>query len=171
MNKDNKIETHKEQRILPENPYSEPTLNVWKDLYSIRYVSPWLPCFIVALVLLFLLFLFSLLYATVGIISQVHQIFINKAEECKNDISHATSTVQKSAWTISLGVYQIIALPLWIVQLPFLFIGWAGHKSKCLLFFCLILIIFLLWYFFIDKSSIESLEKFYCGLLSRMIEK
>ena len=149
------------QNLLAENPYYIPVGNIWRDLCSIKYKPPWLPFFVEAIVLIFLIILFAILYVTVGILSQIHQILMQKVEEIKVLIADSSSTVQKSAWTISLGIYYIIALPLWVIQWPFYYLGWAGHKSRPLLILSLFIICVLSWCLYHEKSITELTKQCY----------
>jgi hypothetical protein len=156
------------QRFLPENPYSSPAKNAWNDLRSIKYVTPWIPFVVEAVVLVVLLIVFSLLYITVGIVSQIHQILMAKAEEVKGFLPEAISNVQKSAWTISLGIYYVLAAPFWVFQFPFHYLGWAGHRSRFLLVVSLALGAFLLWHYTRSGSEHQSLFQALYGLVVQL---
>jgi hypothetical protein len=80
-------------------------------------------------VLALVLCIFALLYVTIGIVSQVDGVFRGLILDAQKQMREGSS-VERSAQAVCVGVYSLLLLPFWFIQLPFSFIGSLWSSSR-----------------------------------------
>src|SRR5438045_8524294 len=79
---------------------------------------PYLPQLIQLAVLTSILALFGVLFITIGVVTQAAWVFLGLILDTQKHLREG-STVERSAQAISIGIYSLLFLPFWMIQLPF----------------------------------------------------
>lgn len=114
---------------LPKNPFVRPLLGLVEQLKGIEWTVPFIAQIIQGTVLVFVLALIFLLAATVGIAIQVggvfHVLLLDATSRFKTG-----GFAERSAYAICAGIYLLLFIPFWILQLPFATLGWLWTISR-----------------------------------------
>lgn len=119
-------EDEKTPSVSSDNPYRRPIIKFVGDIKGIEWQLPYLPQFIQAAVLVLVILITSCLYATVGVASQIASIFQSLLVDAKKQMSQG-GPIEKSAYAVAAGIYFLLWLPLFLLLLPFLIIGWLWN--------------------------------------------
>lgn len=125
---------------LSENQYKIPILDLWEEIKHTEWCAPFLPQVLKVIVIGVILLLLSVMYLTIGEISQLSGLLLNLMSETGKNIK-SDSFINASAYAITYAVYLVLFIPLWIIQAPFLLLGCVYHKSKLLYILLLMLIV------------------------------
>src|SRR5437667_4461941 len=70
---------------------------------------------------------------TIGPVSQIAGVFRRLILEARKHLREG-STVERSAQAVSIGIFWVLFVPFWLVQLPFSLIGslWSSHRMGAL---------------------------------------
>ena len=160
--------THEETRrfTIQRNPYHDPIRSFAAQLKSISMSPPWIPQLVEALVLLFLILVFSCLYPTIGIIDQIYHMFRSLMQQSRDNMK-PNAAVENSAYAVSMGVYFVLSLPFLIVLLPFRLVGAVLNYSIAGGTVVLIGIATLLWLLFFHSDYLHEFAR----LLRRVLLK
>ncbi|PYL86453.1 MAG: hypothetical protein DMF23_00780 [Verrucomicrobia bacterium] len=125
---------------IPPNPYLRPIKNIVRQMKGVPFPFPYLPQLIQIAVLTSVLVLFAVLYITIGVVTQAAGVFRGLIIEAQKHLREG-STVERSAQAISIGIYSLLFLPFWMIQLPFALIGsfWSSRRLSALLTIALLL--------------------------------
>lgn len=118
---------------LSQNPFENPIKDVFNELKSTVWEIPYIPQIIKSFVLIVLLIILPLIYITIGVISQISQLLWNLIVETTGKIN-SNSLIDASGYAIANAIYFILFVPLWLIQFPFLLIGWSSRRYKTLMF-------------------------------------
>ena len=140
------------------NPYHEPIRSFVGQLRSISMSPPWIPQLVQAIVLVFLILVFSCLYPTIGIVDQIYNMFRSLMQQSRDSMK-PRAAVENSAYAVSIGVYFVLSLPFLIVLLPFRFVGAVLNYAPFGGAFVLIVIATLLWLFFFHSDYLAHLAR------------
>ena len=101
---------------------------------------PYLPQLLQLAVLTSVLALFGILFITIGVVTQAAGVFRGLILDTQKHLREG-STVERSAQAISIGVYSLLFLPFWMIQLPFSLVGsiWSSRRLSALLTLTLLL--------------------------------
>jgi hypothetical protein len=111
------------------NPYSRPIGKICGQIGSVPWTFPFFPQLIQLAVLALVLCLFGILYITIGIVSQIKDVFHGLILDAQEQMREG-SAVERSAQAVSIGVYSLLMLPFWLIQLPFQLIGSLWSSSR-----------------------------------------
>jgi len=114
---------------IPTNPYSRPIVTIWRQITSVPWRFPFFAQVIQFQVLALVLCIFALLYITIGIISQIAGVFYGLILDAQRQMQEG-SAVERSAQAVCIGVYSLLLLPFWLIQLPFQFVGSLWSSSR-----------------------------------------
>ena len=91
---------------------------------------PYLPQLIQLAVLASVLALFGVLFITIGVVMQAAGVFRGLILDTQKHLREG-STVERSAQAINIGIYSLLFLPFWMIQLPFSLVGsiWSSLVS------------------------------------------
>ena len=89
---------------------------------AVPFPFPYLAQLIQIVVLTSVLALFAVLYITIGVVTQAAGVFRGLIIEAQKHLREG-STVERSGTAISIGIYLLLFLPFWMIQLPFSLIG------------------------------------------------
>jgi hypothetical protein len=125
---------------IPPNPYLRPIKNVFRQMKAVPFPFPYLPQLIQLGVLASVLVLFAFLYITIGVVTQAAGVFRGLILEAQKHLREG-STVERSGTAISIGIYSLLFLPFWMIQLPFSLVGsiWSSRRLSALLTITLLL--------------------------------
>ena len=125
---------------IPPNPYLRPIKNIVRQMKAVPFPFPYLPQLIQLVVLTSVLALFAVLYITIGVVTQAAGVFRGLIIETQKHLREG-STVERSGTAISIGIYLLLFLPFWMIQLPFSLIGsfWSSRRLSALLTVALLL--------------------------------
>lgn len=127
--------------IQPCNPYRRPLLKFVEDIKGIAWEFPYVPQLVECLVLLIVFVITGVLFLTVGVAAQLASIFQGLLIDAKKQIVQGT-LIEKSAYAVAAGIYILLWLPLFLLLLPFLMVGWIwDHFGYCGLVIIVMLII------------------------------
>jgi hypothetical protein len=120
-------------RIAP-NPYLRPFKNIVRQMKGVPLPFPYLPQLIQLAVLTSILALFGVLFITIGMVTQAAGVFRGLIIDTQKHLREG-STVERSAQAISIGIYSLLFLPFWMIQLPFSLVGsiWSSRRLSALL--------------------------------------
>jgi hypothetical protein len=108
--------------IVEKNPYAEPINKFIEELKNINWEFPYVPQFINVIVIILILIILSVLFITIGVVSQISSSFWNLVVQTGQKIK-TDNPVQSSAYAIAIGIYFLLFLPPFLIQLPFWLIG------------------------------------------------
>jgi len=113
----------------PKNPFVRPLLGIIGQLRGIEWEFPFIAQIIQGMVLLFVFLVLFCLTATVGIAIQVggvfHVLLIDATSKFKTG-----GFAERSAYAICAGIYLLLFVPFWFLQLPFAVLGWLWTQSR-----------------------------------------
>ena len=126
---------------IPTNPYSRPIETICRQITSVPWRFPFFAQVIQFLVLVLVLCIFALLYITIGIVSQIAGVFYGLILDAQRQMKEG-SAVERSAQAVCIGVYSLLLLPFWVIQLPFQFVGslWSSSRLGTVVVVVLIII-------------------------------
>ena len=101
----------------------------------------------------------ALLYVTVGLVAHVSSIFAGLIEQAREDMSEK-STIEKTGFIVAIGIYLLFLAPLWLIQLPFLIIGWIWEFIGYFTFVFLAAILIVYWIYASSTIDVPLLEQF-----------
>ena len=118
---------------IPANPYLRPIQNILRQMKAVPFPFPYLPQVIQLAVLIAVLLLFACLFITIGLVSQVAGVFRGLILDTQKHLREG-SAVERSAQAVSIGIYSLLFVPFWLIQLPFSIIGslWSSHRLAAL---------------------------------------
>jgi hypothetical protein len=118
---------------IPPNPYLRPIKSIVRQMKAVPLPFPYVPQLIQLAVLVSVLVLFACLFITIGIIAQVAGVFRGLILDTQKHLRQG-SPVERSAQAISIGIYSLLFVPFWLVQLPFSLTGslWSSHRLGAL---------------------------------------
>ena len=118
---------------LPTNPYLRPINNVVHQMKAVPFPFPYVPQLVQLIVLTSVLLLFAGLFITIGLVSQIAGVFRGLILDAQKHLREE-SAVERSAQAVSIGIFSLLFVPFWLVQLPFSFIGslWSSHRLGAL---------------------------------------
>jgi len=116
---------------LSENQFAEPIKNLFIELKpnNNKFEFPFIPQIIKAIVIGIILIVLSILYCSIGILSQVSTLLRDLMEDAGEKIKEG-SFINASGYAVAYAIYLIIFIPFFLVQTPFLLIGYVYHKSR-----------------------------------------
>ncbi|PYK73396.1 MAG: hypothetical protein DME42_07080 [Verrucomicrobia bacterium] len=119
---------------VPMNPYLRPINNVARQMKAVPFPFPYVPQLVHLIVLTSVLLLFAGLFITIGLISQIAGVFRGLILDAQKHLREG-SAVERSAQAVSIGIFSLLFVPFWLVQLPFSLIGslWSSHRLGALL--------------------------------------
>jgi DNA-directed RNA polymerase subunit RPC12/RpoP len=119
---------------IPPNPYLRPIKGIVRQMKSVPFPFPYIPQVIQFAVLASVLVLFACLFITIGVISQVAGVFRGLILDTQKHL-RVGSPVERSAQAVSIGIFSLLFIPFWLVQLPFSLIGslWSSHRLGALI--------------------------------------
>jgi hypothetical protein len=119
-------------RILT-NPYLRPIHMIVRQIKAVPFPFPYLPQIVQLAVLLVVLGIFAFLFVTIGLVSQIVDVLEGLIVDARKHLREG-SAIERSAQAVSIGIYASLWLPLWLIQLPFSFIGslWSSHRIVAL---------------------------------------
>lgn len=100
---------------------------------AVPFPFPYIPQVIQLAVLTSMLLLFAGLFVTIGLLSQIAGVFRGLIVEAQTHLREG-SPVERSAQAVSIGIFSVLFVPFWLVQLPFSLIGslWSSHRLDAL---------------------------------------
>src|ERR1041385_9026661 len=107
---------------IPTNPYLRPIKNVVRQIKSVPFPFPYVPQIVQLTVLTSVLLLFAGLFVTIGLVSQIAGVFRGLILEAQKHLREG-SAVERSAQGVSIGIFSLLFVPFWLVQLPFSLVG------------------------------------------------
>src|SRR5881227_3599786 len=115
---------------IPPNPYLRPIKNIVRQMKGVPLPFPYLPQLIQLAVLTSVLALFGVLFITIGVVTQAAGVFRGLILDTQKHLREG-STVERSAQAINIGIYSLLFLPFWMIQLPFSLVGsiWSSLVS------------------------------------------
>jgi len=118
---------------IPTNPYLRPIKNVVRQIKAVPFPFPYVPQIVQLTVLTSVLLLFAGLFVTIGLVSQIAGVFRGLILEAQKHLREG-SAVERSAQAVSIGIFSLLFVPFWLVQLPFSLIGslWSSHRLGAL---------------------------------------
>ncbi len=105
-----------------DNSFYGPLAKFESNLRSIKWRFPCLPALVNALTRTLIAFILCLVYLTVGIAAQMGTSFQRLMEEAREQMKSVSAMV-RSGYAVAIGIYFVIVVPLWLIQLPFQLIG------------------------------------------------
>jgi len=125
---------------IPPNPYLRPIKHIVRQMQGVPLPFPYLPQLLQLAVLTSVLALFGILFITIGVVTQAAGVFRGLILDTQKHLRDG-STVERSAQAISIGVYSLLFLPFWMIQLPFSLVGsiWSSRRLSALLTLTLLL--------------------------------
>ena len=125
---------------IPPNPYLRPIKSVVRQMKAVPFPFPYLPQVVQLTVLAAILGLFALLFITIGVVTQIAGVFRGMILDTQKHLRQG-SAVERSAQAVSIGIYSLLFLPFWMVQLPFSLVGslWTSHRLRALATLALLL--------------------------------
>jgi len=125
---------------IPANPYLRPIKGIVRQLKSVPFPFPYVPQVIQFTVLVGVLILFAGLFITIGVVSQIAGVFRGLILDTQKHL-RAGSAVERSAQAVSIGIYSILFVPFWLIQMPFSLIGslWSSNRLGALFITTLLL--------------------------------
>ncbi len=119
---------------IPSNPYLRPIKHVLRQMKAVPFPFPYVPQVVQLIVLTSMLLLFAGLFVTIGLVSQIAGVFRGLIVEAQKHLREG-SAVERSAQAVSIGIFSLLFVPFWLVQLPFSLIGslWSSHRLGALL--------------------------------------
>jgi DNA-directed RNA polymerase subunit RPC12/RpoP len=118
---------------IPANPYLRPIKGIVRQMKSVPFPFPYVPQVIQFTVLAGVLILFAGLFITIGVVSQVAGVFRGLILDTQKHL-RVGSAVERSAQAVSIGIYSILFVPFWLIQMPFSLIGslWSSRRLGAL---------------------------------------
>jgi DNA-directed RNA polymerase subunit RPC12/RpoP len=118
---------------IPANPYLRPIKGIVRQMKSVPFPFPYVPQVIQFTVLAGVLILFAGLFITIGVVTQVAGVFRGLILDTQKHL-RVGSAVERSAQAVSIGIYSILFVPFWLIQMPFSLIGslWSSHRLGAL---------------------------------------
>lgn len=118
---------------IPTNPYLRPIHTIARQIKAVPFPFPYLPQIVQLAVLLVVLGIFAFLFITIGLVSQICGVLQGLIVDARKHLREG-SAVERSAQAVSIGIYASLWLPLWLIQLPFSFIGslWGSNRIVAL---------------------------------------
>jgi hypothetical protein len=118
---------------IPTNPYLRPIKHVARQMKAVPFPFPYVPQIVQLIVLTSVLLLFVGLFVTVGLVSQIAGVFRGLILDAQKHLREG-SAVERSAQAVSIGIFSLLFVPFWLVQLPFSLIGslWSSHRLGAL---------------------------------------
>jgi uncharacterized membrane protein len=107
---------------IPGNPYLRPIKNVVRQMKAVPFPVPYVPQIIQLAVLAIVLLVFACLFITIGLVSQIAGVFRGLTLDTQKHLREG-SAVERSAQAVSIGIYSLLFVPFWLIQLPFSTIG------------------------------------------------
>jgi hypothetical protein len=100
---------------------------------SVPFPFPYVPQAIQFAVLACVLILFADLFITIGVVTQVAGVFRGLILDTQKHL-RVGSAVERSAPAMSIGIYSILFVPFWLIQMPFSLIGslWSSNRLGAL---------------------------------------
>jgi predicted RNA-binding Zn-ribbon protein involved in translation (DUF1610 family) len=125
---------------IPPNPYLRPIKSIVRQMKAVPFPFPYLPQVVQLAVLVVVLGLFAVLFITVGVVSQIAGVFRGMMLDAEKHLREG-SAVERSAQAVSIGIYSLLFLPFWMIQLPFSLVGslWTSHRLRALATLALLL--------------------------------
>jgi hypothetical protein len=132
--------------VIRENPFGQIINQFYQELTNTKFEFPFLPQIIKYIILAVIIFLNLIFYITFGIFSQISGLLYDLMIECASKIKDENVTLESkmigfvsaSGYSIAFVVYQLLFIPIWIIQSPILLLGAIYHKSKVLFIIFLI---------------------------------
>jgi DNA-directed RNA polymerase subunit RPC12/RpoP len=118
---------------IPGNPYLRPIKHVLRQMKAVPFPFPYVPQVVQLIVLTSMLLLLAGLFITIGLVSQIAGVFRGLILEAQKHLREG-SAVERSAQAVSIGIFSLLFVPFWLVQLPFSLIGslWSSHRLGAL---------------------------------------
>jgi DNA-directed RNA polymerase subunit RPC12/RpoP len=118
---------------IPTNPYLRPIKHVVRQMKGVPFPFPYVPQIVQLIVLTSVLLLFAGLFITIGLVSQIAGVFRGLILDAQKHLREG-SAVERSAQAVSIGIFSLLFVPFWLVQLPFSLIGslWSSHRLGAL---------------------------------------
>jgi hypothetical protein len=145
---------------LAPNPYLEPIKGFISDLKTTKWIFPFIPQVLHLLITLFLILLLGILYATIGLISQISNSFWDLITGL-GDRMNFSSPITSSFYALSISIYFVLFLPFFILQSPIWISGWVANKIgfKAFLILMLTLVVSFSIYYFQPDFSKSTINK------------
>ncbi len=145
---------------LAPNPYSDPIKKFYSEIKGIQWKVPFILQGIQAFVTIIILAILSILYVTVGIVSQISTTFWDMIVGLGEKMNFS-QPIESTAYAIALVLYFILFLPFFILQSPVWFGGWLSTKIgfKPFLVITLIFAVSIYIYFFSPDTATNSYAK------------
>jgi len=126
-----KAEFMTEVNFLLDNPYYRPIAKFLGSFRAVNWGFPFIPGLVNGVVLVLIIAILCVLYASVGIASQISTSFVGLIADARCQLREGSS-VEKSAYTVAIGIYFVLLLPFWMVQFPFQVLGSLWERNGLL---------------------------------------
>ncbi len=119
---------------IPTNPYLRPINHVVRQMKAVPFPFPYVPQIVQLIVLTSVLLLFAGLFITIGLVSQIAGVLRGLIVDAQKHLREG-SAVERSAQAVSIGIFSLLFVPFWLVQVPFSLIGslWSSNRLGALL--------------------------------------
>ena len=132
-------------------------MTLLEQLRTIEWGFPFVTQVIQAIVLTLVFLILTVLAGTVGIAIQIggvfHVLLLDATSKFK-----VGGFAERSAYAICAGIYLILFIPFWLVQLPFSTLGWFWTVSRSLALALAVGIVILCAYLYLHPSVVTSLR-------------
>ena len=140
---------------LPNNPFTRPVLTIVEQIKSVEFTFPYIPQIIQILVLGFVFTVLAILASSVGIAIQIGGIFYILLIDASSKVKVGGFS-ERSAYAICAGVYLLLYIPFWIIQIPFSTLGWLWTTSRSLALTLGILMVFFTVYLCLNPNILSN---------------
>jgi len=111
------------------NPFGKPILSSLSTLTQIGWKFPYIANLISVVITLVIVAILALLFISIGIATQISGMFVSLMAQASKDAREADA-IEKSGYVVSIGIYFLLFLPFWLIQLPFQLIGWFWSMAN-----------------------------------------
>jgi hypothetical protein len=135
------------------NPYHTPITNISSQLREIEWRFPFVTQALVFVVSCIVLVILIVLYITIGLISQISSIFSYLIQQARQDM-RGKPAIEKTGFIVAIGIYFLIWVPLWLIQLPFFVVGWIWELLGYFTLVLVLLFVGLIWFYISPSAEI-----------------
>lgn len=137
------------------NPYSDPIKKFISDIKATKWAFPFIPQLLHLIISIVFLLLLSILYVTIGLISQISNSFWDLIVGLCDKMSFS-SPITSSFYAFSVTIYFILFLPFFIIQSPMWLGGWIASKIGFKPFIASIILLLLSAYIYFYQPEFAS---------------
>jgi len=142
------------------NPFAESIKRLIQDLKDTKWKFPFILQIIHGIITVLLLIILSILYFTLGFISQISNSFWDVIAGMGQQMSFS-NPFPSLFYAISIAVYFLLFLPFFLIQFPFWISGWLTSRIGFKPFIILMIIVIgsLGIYFFQPELASDALSR------------